>query len=115
MALASIITRRFEVAWTDPALLDAPNVPRLADFERTRRFAHLGAAIAWSRRKLFHGEVAGDFVEMHAVTSHARADGSVSDRYDEVVEISLEGFRKVDTSRRHTLKIGGQEKKCLLV
>lgn len=120
MALKSDIARRgYEVAWIDPALHHATAVVRIADFERTRRFAHMGAAIAWSRRKLFHGAVAGDFVEMHAVNSYTQADGSIrDDHFDVVVEISLKGFRRADNSRHYNghnaLWIGKSEKRCVL-
>lgn len=91
----------FELAWTDATLHDpAVAVTRLADLERTRRFAHRGAAITWGRRKLFHGQVFGGVVEMRRITSYEDARGEIAETHDEPVEITLDGFRKTHTQRQ---------------
>jgi len=55
-------TRVFHLVWFDPALHEADGSAE--EYERSRRFNHCGAAIAWARRQLFHGKVFGESIEM---------------------------------------------------
>jgi hypothetical protein len=92
---------QFEIAWTDAALHDASVEGRIvADFERSRRFTHKGAAIAWSRRQLFHGAVFGDAVEMRVVTLYEWKGERRESIDDDPIEITLPGFRRTHAQRQ---------------
>lgn len=84
----------YDLFWIDPSLHEHVGVvENLAAFERTRRFPHCGAAIAWARRQIFHGKVFGEHIEMRTV--HRIAVGEqVKEHEDGVVDITLPGFRR---------------------
>ncbi|AXQ68752.1 hypothetical protein HOU00_gp373 [Caulobacter phage CcrPW] len=84
----------FDLKWLDPKIADASEVTRIADYERTRRFAHFGAAVAWARRQLFHGTVLGEAIELRTVLRIKR-EGSllIEEETGSLVEITLAGFR----------------------
>ncbi|AFU88075.1 hypothetical protein CcrColossus_gp205 [Caulobacter phage CcrColossus] len=93
----------FDLKWLDPQMADASEVARIEDYERTRRFAHFGAAIAWARRQLFHGAVLGEGIELTTVLRSKR-EGSplIEEEADCLIEITLAGFCKWDTGYSYT-------------
>ena len=108
--------RVFDLYWVDPALHTTNEpVTRMADFERHRRFPHVGAAIAWARRQIYHGKVFGEHVEMHTVFRTQR-DGEVSEYVDTIIDITLPGFRTWKTVTNRSiptdLSLGKPERKC---
>ncbi|AFO71673.1 hypothetical protein phiCbK_158 [Caulobacter phage phiCbK] len=56
--------REVKLDWVDASYADGVSI---RDAERHREFPHLGAAIAWARRRIFHGEVFGDVIDLTLV------------------------------------------------
>jgi hypothetical protein len=53
--------REIKLTWVDSSYHDGA---RLQEAEKTRAFEHLGSAITWARRQIFHGKVFGDVVDL---------------------------------------------------
>lgn len=109
--------RAFDLTWVDPAYSEAGEKP-IAEFERNRRFKHCGGAIAWARRKLFHGEVFGESIEMRTVNLTS-FEGTLREEEIDVVDITLAGFRRWRndqdqwrTGRQSSMSLGKPERKC---
>lgn len=81
---------RFDLRWIDPAYHEAGDQP-VGAYERVRRFKHIGAAIAWSRRQIFHGRVFGDHIEMTTI-SRLLIGGEIRESESHVTDITLGGF-----------------------
>lgn len=111
--------RVYDLHWIDPSLYDAESPTKAVEFERSRRFKHCGAAIAWARRQIFHGKVFGEHVEMRAIHRIAIGD-KVDEHEDEVVDITLPGFCRWGedatiswgVSKVKGLTLGRPERKC---
>lgn len=110
----------YDLHWIDPALHEPTGEVRaVAEFERSRRFPHCGAAIAWARRQIFHGKVYGEHIEMRTV-HRISVDGAVQEHEDEVLDITLPGFRRWGSvgnnwhasSRETGISLGKPERKC---
>jgi len=104
----------FDLTWIDPALHSVEYADNLADYERKRRFAHCGAAIAWARRQIFHGKVFGEHIEMATVDRYEE-DGEIRESVGAAVDITLPGFRKwdwVSNYKREGISLGKPERKC---
>ncbi len=93
----------YDLTWVDMAYSKAPADAPLSDFERKRRFLHLGAAISWSRRRIFKGEVFDHVVELQKVRirpfeNAAREIVEYRESIDDlaVIEIRLDGFQTWD-------------------
>lgn len=100
----------YDLRWMDVGLHEASDPS--SDYERTRRFKHLGGAIAWARRQLFHGRVFGDSIEMTLI-KRSLFDGKPHESEKAVVEITLAGFRA--WGRRgysNDLALDGPRRKC---
>jgi hypothetical protein len=84
------LTPEFDLRWTDVGLHDAAD-GAVSDYERVRRFKHLGGAIAWARRQIFHGRVFGSSIEM-TVVRRRRVKGELIETEDQTIDITLAGF-----------------------
>ena len=82
---------RFRLTWLDQDLHDAPTGTTIKPYARTRDFKHLGGAIAWARRRIFHGHVFGDAIEL-AVVHRQRNNGAYQEDLNDVQDITLAGF-----------------------
>lgn len=114
LAVAVDLGKVYDLHWTDPAYADASGP--IAHFERSRRFKHCGAAIAWARRKIFHGEVFGASIEMRTITLSS-FEGKVREHEDDVVDITLAGFCQWGegsdyTNRQKHFSLGKPVRKC---
>ncbi|AFU86643.1 hypothetical protein D869_gp271 [Caulobacter phage CcrRogue] len=56
--------REIKLSWVDPSFHDGAS---LQEAEKTRAFEHLGSAITWARRQIFHGKVFGDVVDLELI------------------------------------------------
>ncbi len=104
----------FDLTWIDPSLHEA-EAP-VAKYEKTRRFAHCGAAIAWARRQIFHGKVFGEHIEMKTVSRYA-IGSKVRESEAAVVDITLPGFRRWSDASDYNrgargIALGRPERKC---
>lgn len=108
----------FDLRWVDVEYGEAPEATPVASFERCRRFKHCGGAIAWARRKIFHGDLFGESVEMR--TMHVSQVGTeLREQEVGVRDITLAGFRRWDnydkdhrSNREMGLTLGKPERKC---
>lgn len=105
----------YRLTWIDAALHDAPPGALASTHERSRDFLYLGAAIAWARRRIFHGHVFGDVIEMIEVNRTRRGD-KINEMLGQPVDITLPGFvRWVNNNaydQRDGYRIGAAERKC---
>lgn len=86
------LSPRYRLAWLDASLHEATVATSLEPYLRVRDFKHLGGAIAWARRRIFHGEAFGDVIEMSKVVRR-RFDGVYEEDVYETRDITLAGFR----------------------
>lgn len=82
----------YRLTWIEATLHDAPSGALATEYERVRDFKHLGGAISWARRRIFHGHTFGDVIEMHEVHRTRYRDGSVNEETGDPVDITLPGF-----------------------
>lgn len=82
---------RFRLSWLDPALYTAPQGVGTQAYQRQRDFKHLGGAITWARRRIFHGAAFGDTMELSRV-ERSRVNGLYQEDIDEVQDVTLAGF-----------------------
>lgn len=105
---------QFDLMWIDPAYHEAQDRP-MAEFERVRRFKYAGAAIAWARRRIFHGLVFGDSVEMRTIKLYLH-DGEPHEEEQAITDITLAGFRRWNDPRARysssAATLGPPERKC---
>lgn len=105
----------FVLRWIDPTYHEHGGA--VVEFERDRKFAHAGAAIAWARRQIFHGKVFGDAIEMETYY-RTEFNGKIEDHPHEVVDITLPGFCKWGADREGwhgppgATTLGKPERKC---
>lgn len=88
-AVAEVLPHEYDLCWLDPAYQGQGPV---AEFERVRRFKHLGGAIAWARRKLYHGEALGESIELRTIIRSRRSNGMITEAQGDVSDITLAGF-----------------------
>ncbi|USN16204.1 hypothetical protein PAPPERLAPAPP_04630 [Brevundimonas phage vB_BpoS-Papperlapapp] len=81
----------FRLTWLDQSFHDAPKGAEAAPYHRARDFKHLGGAIAWARRRIFHGEAFGDVIELVRV-DRRRLNGVYVEEPYEARDITLAGF-----------------------
>ena len=112
-----ILAPHFRLSWLDKGLHDAPEGASAQAFMRTRDFKHLGGAIAWGRRRIFHGEVFGDASELVRV-DRKRVNG-VFEEYvdDDAQDITLAGFLPWNRKRdwgggRDQVVLSSPERRC---
>ena len=106
----------YRLTWTDPGYYDAPSGAPVSEYERTRDFKHLGGAIAWARRRIFHGHVFGAGMEMTEVSRTQLRDGTITESLADPIEITLPGFVRWQTPQSYAERTGyitgRAERKC---
>lgn len=85
------LTPAIRLTWLDQGLHEAQSGASVQPFMRSRDFKHLGGAIAWARRRIFHGHVFGDVIEVVKVDRH-RVNGVYDEDLHEAQDITLAGF-----------------------
>lgn len=93
----------YRLVWIDKALHDAPAGATLQPYHRQRDFKHLGGAIAWGRRRIFHGEVFGDTIEL-SVVDRCRVNGVYQEDEGAHQEITLGGFQPWEDHHHHSYR-----------
>lgn len=105
----------YRLTWIDADYHDAPSGAHVTAHERTRDFLYLGAAIAWARRRIFHGHVFGDAIELVEVTRWKRGD-QITESIAEPIDITLPGFvrwaEQTAYEMRGGYRTGKAERKC---
>lgn len=107
--------RGYDLVWIDLGY-DAAGDRPISEFERCRRFKHCGGAIAWARRKIFHGDLFGDSIEMRTLAFTGYGERVVEEEV-EVVDITLAGFCRWKSERSfinasQSISLGRPERKC---
>ncbi|UTC28972.1 hypothetical protein MARCHEWKA_04600 [Brevundimonas phage vB_BpoS-Marchewka] len=107
----------FRLTWLDHAYHDAPEGAEIASYHRARDFKHLGGAIAWARRRIFHGEAFGDVIELVRV-DRRRINGVYAEEPYEARDITLAGFLPWEQTRNwsgsHTeVVLSHPHKRCI--
>lgn len=98
----------FDLKWFKPELAEASADVVVAEFEQDRRFAHIGAAIAWARRQLFHGKVFGEAIEMTTVhRTRILETDAVQESEERTIDITLAGFSKWDSGYDYSSRSSG--------